>query len=200
MRPPGARAVPCCSPRQHGGQAALGGLWGLSICPPFLPRLAWLPGVRAGQSRERGLPMLLPGRGLKVRGAIPFPSGKAREQRQQDAESKRPGRWGCRGRTCDVSTGSFGAGGWDSLKSGRCGEARPAPNGEEGAGGPGWLVGSLGSRLPGGQVREGALGGTGLPSSLSSCSEAQAALAAAGRSRWTGSGCELARSLPSGGP
>lgn len=86
------------------------------------------------------------------------------------------------------------------MKSGRCGEARPAPNGEEGAGGPGWLVGSLGSRLPGGQVREGALGGTGLPSSLLSCSEAQAALAAAGRSRWTGSGCELARSLPSGGP
>lgn len=68
---------------------------------------------------------------------------------------------------------AFEAGGWDALKSGPRREAMQAPNGEEGASDPGWLVGTQASWVLGGQVTEGALGGTGVPSSLLSCSKAQ---------------------------
>lgn len=129
-----------------------------------------------------------------------FPRGKRGNSHNRNLRANAPGAGAAAVRRVMYPPGAFEAGGWDSLKSGRCGEARPAPNGEEGAGGPGRLVGSLGSRLLGGQVREGALGGTGLPLPLCPVPKRRLAPAAAGRSRWTGRGCELARSLLSGGP
>lgn len=89
------------------------------------------------------------------------------------------------------------------MKSGPCGEVRRAPNGEEGASGPGWLVGSPASRAPGG-ADEGRSSRRDRSSFFPFVLFQSAGLApeAAGSSQWTEKGADfkLARSLSPGAP